>query len=308
MYLYGKSISLGFIYLPLVMLPIEAFKSLDADDFHILSIVENRMKSFLYVPLDLIASDSGFSRGFILDSLKRMHDMGLVLYKRVPYEGYVLTYAGYDVLAMKYLVDFNYIVGVGGSLGVGKESDVYMAFTPTEESVVLKFHRLGVVNLQSATRIRDYLAHKDELPWIFRSKLSAEREFKVLRDVFKAGVKVPIPIVQNRHVVVMSYVEGDLLYVCDYLPDPHKFFEMILDEMRLSYNCGYVHGDLSEYNVIVTPDLECVIIDWPQAVEVNHPSAMMLLERDLRNIVDFFARRFKLKLNFTDSLSYVLGV
>jgi len=290
------------------MISIDVFKSLRSEDFHILRIVESRMNDFLYVPIDIIVSDSGFSRNFVLNSLKMMHDYGLLLYKRIPYEGYLLTYSGYDVLAIKFLVDSDYIASFGGALGVGKESDVYLAFTPLDEPVVLKFHRLGAVNLHSASRIRGYLAESKRLPWIFRSKSSANREFNILKAVFKAGVRVPMPIVWDRHVVVMSYVDGDLLYVCDFLPDPLEFFHMILDEIRLLYSkCGYVHGDLSEYNIIVTPDLKPVIIDWPQAVEVDNPSAMMLLERDVSNIVNFFIKRFRLNLKFTDSLSYVLS-
>lgn len=292
----------------LIMLPIDVFKSLRDEDFNLLRIIESRMNNFLYVPLDLIVSDSGFSRSFVLDSLKRMHDYGLLLYKKIPYEGYLLTYHGYDVLAMKFLVDSDFVTAFGGALGVGKESDVYIGFTPVNETVVLKFHRLGAVNLHSVSRIRGYLTNSKKIPWIFRSKISAAREFKILKAVFKAGVNVPMPIICDRHVVVMSYVDGDLLYVCDFLSDPMDLFNMILDEVRLLYfKGGYVHGDLSEYNIIVTPDLEPVIIDWPQAVEVSNPSARMLLERDINNIVTFFIKRFKLNLRFEDSISYVLS-
>ncbi|MCX8169366.1 MAG: serine/threonine protein kinase [Candidatus Methanomethylicia archaeon] len=290
------------------MLPIAAFKSLNKREFRILEIIESKMWDVLYVPLDYIILNSGFNRDFVVNSLKKMHDYGLVLFKRVPYESYMLTYAGYDVLALKFLVDSNYIIGVNGALGVGKESDVYMGFTPIEEAVVLKFHRLGAVNLHSASRTRGYLAESKNLPWIFRSKISAEREFKILMDVFKVGVSVPMPIVYDRHVVVMSYIEGDPLYVCDFLPDPMETFNMILDEIKLLYvNGGYVHGDLSEYNVIITPELKPIVIDWPQAIKVDDPSANMLLERDIYNIVTFFIKRFRLNLIFEEALSYVLG-
>lgn len=296
------------LYLSLVMIPIEALRILSDDDLKILMILEFGMQKFLYVPVDYVVENSDLSRNFILNSLKKMHDLGLLLYRRVPYEGYSLNYAGYDILALNFLTASNNIHKLNGVLGVGKESDVYMAFTPINEVVVLKFHRLGVVNLHNVRRIRGFLAEREKIHWIFMSKISAEREFKFLKIAYDIGVNVPVPIVQNRHVVVMSYVNGDLLYLCSFLGDPETFFNNVLDNIRLLYvEGGCVHGDLSEYNIIVTRDFEPVFIDWPQAVAVNDPSARMLLERDLRNIIRFFTKRFGLKLNFTNILSYIMN-
>ncbi|EHK01417.1 RIO-like kinase [Candidatus Haloredivivus sp. G17] len=48
-----------------------------------------------------------------------------------------------------------------------------------------------------------------------------------------------------------------------------------------------VHGDLSEYNILVEED-ELVWIDFSQGVHESHPEARKLLERDIKNIVNFF--------------------
>jgi len=53
---------------------------------------------------------------------------------------------------------------------------------------------------------------------------------------------------------------------------------------------GVIHGDLSEFNVLVGPDGP-VIIDLPQAVDAagnNHARAM--LERDVGNLTNYFGR------------------
>jgi serine/threonine-protein kinase RIO1 len=62
-----------------------------------------------------------------------------------------------------------------------------------------------------------------------------------------------------------------------------------------------VHGDLSEYNLLVCPSrlvenrldndetaLQIVLIDFGQAVDVRHPSAKELLQRDLLRVKEFF--------------------
>jgi len=43
-----------------------------------------------------------------------------------------------------------------------------------------------------------------------------------------------------------------------------------------------VHGDLSEYNIMVKPEpLDIAIIDVSQAVDVNHPNTYDFLKRDV---------------------------
>ena len=48
-----------------------------------------------------------------------------------------------------------------------------------------------------------------------------------------------------------------------------------------------VHGDLSEYNIMVK-DGKNYIIDVSQAVDIDHPNALELLKRDIENLNTFF--------------------
>jgi RIO-like serine/threonine protein kinase len=69
-----------------------------------------------------------------------------------------------------------------------------------------------------------------------------------------------------------------------------------------------IHGDLSDYNIILKPNLEVLIIDWPQYVKADHPNAKELLARDVQNVLRYFRRKRMLKVDLEQALEYVTGV
>ena len=62
--------------------------------------------------------------------------MKLLKHDRKRYDGYTLNFLGYDYLAFSALSKRNAIRGIGRQIGVGKESDVYMALDGTEDKQV----------------------------------------------------------------------------------------------------------------------------------------------------------------------------
>jgi RIO kinase 2 len=72
----------------------------------------------------------------------------------------------------------------------------------------------------------------------------------------------------------------------------------------MAFRLGIDHADLSEFNVMVTGD-GIRIIDWPQAVETSHPNAAELLKRDLSNILEFFARRYRIESDLDKAMAAV---
>ncbi|MEM3134644.1 MAG: RIO1 family regulatory kinase/ATPase, partial [Candidatus Bathyarchaeia archaeon] len=90
------------------------------------------------------------------------------------------------------------------------------------------------------------------------------------------------------------------------LPSPEEILDEILENVRRAYiGAGVIHGDLSEFNVIINPDWHILIIDWPQYVRVSHPNAEMLLKRDLSNILKFFRRKYGLIRELEETLNYI---
>jgi RIO kinase 2 len=194
----------------------------------------------------------------------------------------------------------------GKPLGVGKEADVYDALNPEGEKIAVKFHRLGRISFRQTTRKRTYTT--EHANWLFQSRLAAEKEFQALKLVFSHKVAVPEPISQNRHAIAMGMIEGAELAEWKEIPEPEKILKRILRNIRKAYSqAGVIHADLSEYNIILKPNMQILIIDWPQYVTSKHPNAQQLLTRDVTNVLQYFKRKFMLKITLKETLEYVTG-
>lgn len=287
---------------------LRVFRQLEAEDLRVLAVIEINLSRHRFVPERDILKLSGFPEKEIRYRLERLIEFGLTYRWVGSYVGYMLSIAGYDCLALNALVKAGVLESLGKPLGVGKESDIYDALTQSGERVAVKFHRLGRTSFRQTRRLRGYAVERRHITWLYQSRLAAEREIEALRLVYPCGVSAPKPIAQNRHVVVMGMIEGDCLFCVNNLPDPETTLNKIIENVRLAYvNAGVVHGDLSEYNVVITPGWHILIIDWPQYVKVYHPSAEMLLKRDVSNILKFFGRKYGVTRNLSDTLKYIKG-
>ena len=81
----------------------------------------------------------------------------LVHHENKHYDGYRLTYLGYDYLAIKSLFAKGAIIGIGRQIGVGKESDIFEVVNEEGETLALKLHRLGRTSFRAVKNKRDYL-------------------------------------------------------------------------------------------------------------------------------------------------------
>jgi RIO kinase 2 len=274
---------------------LDVFRELELHDFRVLRSIELGMRYHEYVPIEDSVRTSRLRPDEVLFRLDRLHKMNLIYRAKMARTGYVLNSSGYDSLALKAALEGNYVTSIGEKLGVGKESDVYAAMSPEGRQIAVKFHRLGRLSFRQIRRTRRYLQERRHVSWLYASRLAAEREFHALKIVFAAGVASPQPLAQNRHLLVMSMIQGDSLFVCNYLPDPNSFLQSIISNLKICYKNGIAHGDLSEYNIIVTPELKPMIIDWPQFVKRDEPGFKKTFEIDIRHILKFFLKRFKTK-------------
>jgi len=291
-----------------MMHTLAALKKLSSEDFRVLNAVERGMAKFLYVPLEELSRLSDLSQDEVVIALKKLHSLGLVQRKKGSYVGYMLTARGYDCLALNTLVKRGVLESISASpVGRGKESDVYKGITPAGRLVAVKFHRVGRTSFRQTRRLRVYVGDRHHISWLYQSRLAAESEFNALKILFAASVSVPEPVDWNRHVVVCEYLEGVELSEAPPLREAATFRDQLVEEVGKAYSAGVVHGDLSEYNVLVVEDTP-VLFDWPQWVSSSHPSALYYLKRDLLNILSFFKRKYSLDYDLESFLERVTKV
>lgn len=122
-------------------------------------------------------------------------------------------------------------------------------------------------------------------------------EVDALYRLAAAGVSVPTPYQFYEGVLIMDLVtdaEGnaaprlnDVVFTAEQARQHHQ---SLLKEVVRMLCAGIVHGDLSEFNILLSAHGP-IIIDLPQAVDAagnNH--AMSMLERDVGNLADFFGQ------------------
>jgi len=122
-------------------------------------------------------------------------------------------------------------------------------------------------------------------------------EVDALYQLRDAGVRVPEPYGYYHGVLVMELVtdadghSAPRLCEVDLSPEQAREFHRFLVRQVVRMLCiGLIHGDLSEYNVLVAPDGP-VIIDLPQVVSAagNNAARAMLL-RDVNNLTASLGR------------------
>ena len=116
-------------------------------------------------------------------------------------------------------------------------------------------------------------------------------EVEALYRLTDAGVRVPRPYGYFNGVLVMELITdeeggsaprlGEVVLSASQAHDHHAFLMRQVVRMLCA---GLIHGDLSEYNVLLAPSGP-VIIDLPQAVDAaGNNGALAMLERDVGNI------------------------
>ena len=280
----------------------EDIKNLHKDEVRILRALERMMHRYAWVPEDDLKAAVHLSAAETKYRVGNLIHRDMVRSDAVPYKGYALVFKGYDALALSALAQKKTISALGTMIGVGKESEIYEALG--FGVVVLKLHKIGQRSFQTVRTNREYMPEKTHCPWIFAYAKSAEREYEALKAL-NGKVNVPVPIDMNRHVIVMSFIPGVNLHRCR-LEDPDKIWQEILSQVKSAYDAGFIHGDLSEYNIMYD-DTAVWIIDWPQWIPPDHVNADAVMRHDIETVAAFFAKKYQREYDIDDAIRYVTG-
>ncbi len=123
-----------------------------------------------------------------------------------------------------------------------------------------------------------------------------EYEYQMLQRLHAAGADVPRPVRHGGHTLLMEYIGDEsmpaptLIDVALGQAEAARLFERLIHNIGLLLAAGWVHGDLSAYNVLYW-DGEITLIDFPQVVDVQaNPDARAIFGRDVERVCGYFAR------------------
>ncbi|CAN6542163.1 unnamed protein product [Malus baccata var. baccata] len=279
-------------------LDVNMLRYLSKDDFRVLTAVEMGMRNHEIVPCELVDRIASLKHGGTYKVLKNLLRHKLLHHDSSKYDGFRLTYLGYDFLAIKTLVNRGVFVSVGRQIGVGKESDIFEVATEDGTVMAMKLHRLGRASFRAVKTKRDYLKHRSSYSWLYLSRLAALKEFAFMKALEEHGFPVPSAVDCNRHCVIMSLVQGYPLVQVKQLQNPEVVFETIIGLVVRLAEHGLIHCDFNEFNIMIDDDEKVTMIDFPQMVSVSHHNAQMYFDRDVECVFKFFRKRFN--MNFQE--------
>lgn len=226
------------------------------------------------------------------------------------------TLKAIQTLANKSVIDvLEYIISTG------KEAHVFVATNTAGNKLAVKifkketthFNKMGQY-IQGDQRFKKIKGDRTSLVLAWTRK-----EFKNLLAANEKKLSVPMPIAFRDNVLVMEFIGNDeeaAPRLKDTVPSNQllaDYKKQVIEFMAGLYLAGLVHADLSEYNILVQEDnktragkqggkggskasgegarpKKLVVIDFAQALLLDHPRAKEFFERDIKNIANYFTK------------------
>jgi RIO kinase 1 len=186
---------------------------------------------------------------------------------------------------------------IHGVVKAGKESRIYWGKDAQGRELAIKIYL--VVSSEFRKGILKYIEGDPRFKGVKHGTRSlifawAQKEYKNLELATYARVRVPKPIAVRNNVLVMEFIgeNGETAPSLKENPpkNPRKVYENLLSYIKRLYRkAELVHGDLSEYNIMIWRG-KTVLFDMAQAVPTVHPMSDFLLQRDLTNLNNYFHR------------------
>lgn len=180
-------------------------------------------------------------------------------------------------------------------ISTGKEAKVFQGYQKDGTPVAVKIMR---INTSVFKKYRKYIEGDYRFKDIPKGRKLiftwAKKEHANLRKMYEAGIRVPKPYGVSNNILVMEYLEH-MGHPAPMLKDVKMtdedvewIYEEVIGYLKKLYNeLEFVHGDLSEFNILIS-NSEPYLIDVSQSVPLSHPHAVELFRRDIENIARYF--------------------
>ena len=212
-------------------------------------------------------------------------------------------------MALFSLLNGNHIDEYKGIINSGKESIVFLAVKDNKYYAV-KVYRVSTCDFKTMWK---YIQGDPR----FHLRKSSTRQIihswvdKEYRNLLRANkyVNSSKAILKRENIMLMELVGKNGIpspRLKDYSGeiDYQKLYDTIKKDLYLLYNkAQLVHGDLSEYNILIK-DKKPVYIDFSQGVIIQHPLSKSLLIRDIKNICSYFSKK-GVDCNYRELFKYI---
>jgi RIO kinase 2 len=283
----------------------EKFKKVSKLKWKALDAIFKNMWDYKFVPAEVIAKTAGIDLDKIEGLLKSLKDEKLVENKYTEYLGSAFTFLGLSLYSLWRLVRSDKVSMLGKKMGEGKESVIYNCYSEKFGECVLKFHKVGYTSFKKVKEKRDY----GTLHFTVLMVRSARNEFRALKKLY-GYVSVPKPYDWEGNAILMELIDAKELFRVR-LENPEDVLDMILEEIKKMFSLGVVHGDLSQYNILVNPE-GVWFIDFPQYIDLDeleseHERNMAdeILRRDVENVLNYFKKSYGIEKDIGEVLAYI---
>ena len=195
------------------------------------------------------------------------------------------------------LMTAGYVDAVHYPISTGKEGNVFYATDEDGDGMALKIFRTSTSTFK---RVAKYIEGDPRFKGVTGNRWNmiyawVNKEFKNLARYSDAGIPVPEPITFQQNCLLMEFIGDETgpspqLRECA-LEDPTDVYDEVVSFIIDGWQeARLVHGDLSEYNVLMQGG-QPIMIDVGQAMTTDNYNARELLERDIRNVNAFFRKR-----------------
>lgn len=186
-------------------------------------------------------------------------------------------------------------------LSIGKEANIFIARKHEDGRDIFRLVKIYRLESCNFNRMYDYIKHDPRYYGLKKQRRQVifswvQREYRNLMKARENRVKVPMPIALLHHIIVMQFIGDEATGEAAQRlkqaspKNPKDFLNKLLKNVALLYQkAKLVHADLSEYNILNNKE-NPVIIDMSQSTPIDAVNAEELLDRDIKNMVNYFKK------------------